>query len=32
MEVFGVGVRIKMANWKQVYLGLLEENEIACAN
>jgi len=32
MRVFRVGVKIKMANWKQVYLGLLEENERACAN
>jgi hypothetical protein len=32
MRVFRVGVRIKMAYWEQVYLGLLEENECACGN
>jgi len=32
MRVFRVGVRIKMVYWEQVYLGLVEENESACAN
>jgi hypothetical protein len=32
MREFRVGVRTKMAYWEQVYLGLLEGNERACAN